>query len=114
VCLEQHPADRHGESAALASLPLTRQADGFTLCHGSLRDPLWEYVTTARQAQETLSRSPTPGACNGHTHVPALFRYNRAAAVRDTATVDHPHPLRRQRTSTAQRFRKGEFDRPAT
>lgn len=81
------------ERDLLASLPLTRQADGFTLCHGSLRDPLWEYVTTARQAQETLSRSPTPGACNGHTHVPALFRYEGAAAVRDTATVDHPHPL---------------------
>jgi diadenosine tetraphosphatase ApaH/serine/threonine PP2A family protein phosphatase len=57
----------------LAGLPLTATADQFTLCHGSLRDPLWEYVTSATAAAASLAKSDTPYCCNGHTHVPALF-----------------------------------------
>jgi diadenosine tetraphosphatase ApaH/serine/threonine PP2A family protein phosphatase len=61
------------ERDRLASLPLTVEADGFTLCHGSLRDPVWEYVTSAGQAAATLTLAKTPHCCNGHTHVPLLF-----------------------------------------
>lgn len=57
----------------LGGLPLTASVAGFTLCHGSLRDPLWEYVTTASAAAASLAESTTPFACNGHTHVPMLF-----------------------------------------
>src|SRR6185503_1279898 len=57
----------------LGGLPLTATADRFTLCHGSLRDPLWEYITSATAAAATLARSETLFCCNGHTHVPALF-----------------------------------------
>jgi len=59
---------------ALAALPTVAKADRFTLCHGSLRDPLWEYVTTARVASATLQLAETDHCCNGHTHIPALFR----------------------------------------
>jgi diadenosine tetraphosphatase ApaH/serine/threonine PP2A family protein phosphatase len=58
----------------LAVLPLTVEQGEFTLCHGSLRDPVWEYVFTAAQADASIGISPTPHACNGHTHVPAIFR----------------------------------------
>jgi diadenosine tetraphosphatase ApaH/serine/threonine PP2A family protein phosphatase len=61
------------ERDLLASLPLVRSTEEFTLCHGSLRDPLWEYITTTPAAAATLELSPTPFACSGHTHVPALF-----------------------------------------
>jgi diadenosine tetraphosphatase ApaH/serine/threonine PP2A family protein phosphatase len=61
------------ERDALAALPLTTTIDRFTLCHGSLRDPLWEYVTSAPAAAASIAASPTPFACNGHTHVPAMF-----------------------------------------
>jgi diadenosine tetraphosphatase ApaH/serine/threonine PP2A family protein phosphatase len=64
------PADRD----ALAALPMVAKADGFTLCHGSLRDPLWEYITTTRAAGATLQLAETKHCCNGHTHVPALFQ----------------------------------------
>lgn len=64
------PEDRD----ALAALPTIVKADRFTLCHGSLRDPLWEYVTTARAAGATLKLAETEHCCNGHTHVPALYR----------------------------------------
>jgi diadenosine tetraphosphatase ApaH/serine/threonine PP2A family protein phosphatase len=57
----------------LGGLPLTQTIERFTLCHGSLRDPLWEYVTTATAATASLAEASTPFACNGHTHVPALF-----------------------------------------
>jgi diadenosine tetraphosphatase ApaH/serine/threonine PP2A family protein phosphatase len=57
----------------LGNLPLTATADRFTLCHGSLRDPLWEYITSATAAAASLAKSETPYCCNGHTHVPALF-----------------------------------------
>ncbi|HUQ40976.1 MAG TPA: metallophosphoesterase family protein [Candidatus Limnocylindrales bacterium] len=57
----------------LKELPLVSEVDRFTLCHGSLRDPLWEYVTDAAVATASLALSKTPFACNGHTHVPALF-----------------------------------------
>lgn len=59
---------------ALGALPAVVTADRFTLCHGSLRDPLWEYVTTARAAGATLKLAETEHCCNGHTHVPALYR----------------------------------------
>lgn len=58
----------------LAVLPLTVEQDAFTLCHGSLRDPVWEYVFTAPQAGASIEISPTPHVCNGHTHVPAVYR----------------------------------------
>ena len=59
---------------ALGALPTVVKADRFTLCHGSLRDPMWEYITSARAAGATLKLSETDHCCNGHTHVPALFR----------------------------------------
>ncbi|MDE3112785.1 MAG: metallophosphoesterase family protein [Chloroflexota bacterium] len=62
------------ERDALAALPLTREVDRFTLCHGSLRDPIWEYVVAPSQAHATLRIASTPHCCNGHTHVPAVFR----------------------------------------
>jgi len=58
----------------LAGLPLTREAGAFTLVHGSLRDPVWEYVTSQPQAEATLALARTPHCCNGHTHVPRIFR----------------------------------------
>ncbi|HEV8670003.1 MAG TPA: metallophosphoesterase family protein [Candidatus Limnocylindria bacterium] len=61
------------ERDALAELPTVHSVDRFTLCHGSLRDPLWEYVTNALTAGATLARARTPFCCNGHTHVPAMF-----------------------------------------
>jgi putative phosphoesterase len=69
------------ERDALAALPLTVEADGFTLCHGSLRDPVWEYVLTPPQAEDTLRRAKTTHCCNGHTHVPKLWRVGERMLV---------------------------------
>lgn len=64
------PADRD----RLAALPRTLEKSDITLCHGSLRDPLWEYVTNPRSAAASLALAKTAHCCAGHTHVPSLFR----------------------------------------
>jgi len=61
------------ERDLLAGLPPVTTIERFTLCHGSLRDPMWEYVTSVPAARASLARAATPFACHGHTHVPALF-----------------------------------------
>lgn len=70
------PSDRD----ALEALPPVAKVDRFTLCHGSLRDPLWEYVTTTRAAGATLELAETDHCCNGHTHVPAFFHLTAGGA----------------------------------
>lgn len=61
------------ERDALAVLPQVKSIGTFTLCHGSLRDPMWEYVTTSAIAKETIELSTTSFTCCGHTHIPAVF-----------------------------------------
>lgn len=67
---------------ALAALPAVTSVDDFTLCHGSLRDPMWEYVTTVAAAAATLGRATTPFTCCGHTHLPAVFLKDDGGVVR--------------------------------
>jgi diadenosine tetraphosphatase ApaH/serine/threonine PP2A family protein phosphatase len=81
---------------ALAALPSVAKADRFTLCHGSLRDPLWEYVTTTRAASATLELSETDHCCNGHTHVPALFHLTADGARAAHVTEGAIHRLERR------------------
>lgn len=81
------------ERDLLASLPLTLSTDDFTLCHGSLRDPLWEYVTTAPVAAASLALAPTPFACNGHTHIPAFFVEGPKGLEAHLPAVDTPYAL---------------------
>ena len=77
----------------LGGLPLTKSVDRFTLCHGSLRDPLWEYVTSAPAAAASLAKSATPFCCNGHTHVPALFIEGASGVRTMRPRIDHGYEL---------------------
>src|SRR2546422_10516971 len=80
------------ERDTLAALPKTLETDNVTLCHGSLRDPLWEYVTNPRSAAASLALAKTAHCCAGHTHVPSLFR---AGAKEQPGRVKYetPYPL---------------------
>ncbi len=44
----------------------------FTLVHGTLRWPIWEYLHSYEAAQAHLERQQTPFGLVGHTHVPTL------------------------------------------
>jgi diadenosine tetraphosphatase ApaH/serine/threonine PP2A family protein phosphatase len=59
--------------AWLAALPVRRKESDFTLVHGSPRDPLWEYVTSAALARAGLSAISTEHGLHGHTHIPIAF-----------------------------------------
>jgi predicted phosphodiesterase len=59
--------------AALAALPLTRDEEGMTVVHGSLRGPLWEYMHDAFVAGESFARLEGRVGLFGHTHIPGGF-----------------------------------------
>jgi predicted phosphodiesterase len=70
-------------------LPVDRD-DPVTLAHASLRDPVWEYVTTVDDAEASLTLASSTVTCIGHTHVPALWHQRpdgAVAALAATGTV---------------------------
>ncbi len=54
------------------SLPQVRREGDFTLVHGTLRWPVWEYLYSYESARAHLQRQETPFGLVGHTHVPML------------------------------------------
>jgi diadenosine tetraphosphatase ApaH/serine/threonine PP2A family protein phosphatase len=60
-------------AAWLAGLPERLEREGFTLVHGSPRDPIWEYVTSAPVARAGIAAMDTPFGLHGHTHVPVAY-----------------------------------------
>ena len=58
----------------LPATPLMMANHGITLVHGSLRDPVWEYISDAAIAKSNLEMLETPVCLNGHTHFPAIFK----------------------------------------
>ena len=59
--------------AWLTALPERHSIDRMTLVHGSPRDPIREYVSSAGIALENLAILDTTFGLHGHTHVPVAF-----------------------------------------
>jgi diadenosine tetraphosphatase ApaH/serine/threonine PP2A family protein phosphatase len=57
----------------LTALPERMEREGFTLVHGSPRDPIWEYVTSQPVARAGIAAMDTPFGLHGHTHVPVAY-----------------------------------------
>ena len=75
----------------LAGLPVTLEpAAGWAMCHGSPRDPLWEYIFDARTARYAMAGLAVPGCCVGHTHVPARFPVGDARVMINPGSVGQP------------------------
>ncbi|MEO5940578.1 MAG: metallophosphoesterase family protein, partial [Candidatus Limnocylindrales bacterium] len=66
---------RIGEPARtwLAALPRSVEIEGMTLVHGSLRDPVWEYITSLPVARANLAALETAIGLHGHTHLPMAW-----------------------------------------
>lgn len=58
------------ERAFLTGLPLTVVTGAFTLVHGSLREPVWEYLLDSEQAEAQFELQTTPYSLVGHSHIP--------------------------------------------
>lgn len=71
---ELEPAAR----AWLSARPRVSEQHGFTLVHGSPRDPTWEYVYTVGIARANFGQFATHHCLVGHTHVPLVFREDGA------------------------------------
>ena len=65
----------------LQNLPLSLCQDGFTLVHGSPREPIWEYLLSIEAAQDNFACFETAYCLVGHSHVPLIFELadNKAA-----------------------------------
>jgi len=58
----------------LASLPLILEREGFTLVHGSPRDPIWEYVLSLPVASASFRHFKTPRCLVSHSHIPFICK----------------------------------------
>lgn len=59
--------------AYLQALPPSRVESGYTLAHGSPRQPIWEYILDPVTASHNFSAFDTVICLVGHTHVPAMY-----------------------------------------
>ena len=57
------------ERALLAEMPSSGERAGVSIYHGSVRDPIWEYVLTAEVARACLEAQPSDLALIGHSHI---------------------------------------------
>ena len=67
----QHLSD--DDMAYLAALPEVRQTGQFTHVHGSLRDPVMEYLISEPAAMATFALMETPFCLVGHSHYPLVW-----------------------------------------
>jgi len=82
-----------GTRAYLAAMPRVRSEAEFTLVHGTLRDPLWEYLAKHDVARMHLQRLPTPYGAVGHTHIQVMAGLDgrgRVAATHPEEGKEYP------------------------
>ncbi len=68
------------EQIWLSALSAVQIEGEFTLAHGSLVDPVWDYLMSSESAYEHLMRQTTPYGLVGHTHLPGVFFQTRSGA----------------------------------
>jgi predicted phosphodiesterase len=69
-----------GQRAYLGALPLVACEGDFTLVHGSLRWPEWEYLLSGEQAQAHFELQRTPYSLVGHSHLPFVCEERPSAS----------------------------------
>jgi diadenosine tetraphosphatase ApaH/serine/threonine PP2A family protein phosphatase len=72
----------------LAALSQTRVESDFTLAHGSLRDPVWEYLLSGEQALVQFELQTTPYSIVGHSHLPFVFEERPDGVPRSRRVAD--------------------------
>jgi diadenosine tetraphosphatase ApaH/serine/threonine PP2A family protein phosphatase len=65
----------------LAAMPDRHTESGFSLVHGSPREPLWEYIVSVPIARANLATMTTPVGFYGHTHLPMVFAEHDGAVA---------------------------------
>jgi len=70
-----------GDREYLENLPLTLEKVGFTIAHGSPREPIWEYVASVHVAMANFEYFDTNWSLIGHTHAPLLYELSDGECV---------------------------------
>lgn len=63
-----------GDIGYLSGLPAVIEKDGFTLVHGSPREPVWEYLHSISAAKENFAYFRSSYCLVGHCHLPQIFK----------------------------------------
>jgi predicted phosphodiesterase len=71
--LDALPEIAYASSEQDPSLQAGASEADFTLVHGTLRQPIWEYLHSHEAALAHLQQQETPFSLVGHTHVPTLI-----------------------------------------
>jgi diadenosine tetraphosphatase ApaH/serine/threonine PP2A family protein phosphatase len=75
----------------LSNLSAVHIEGEFTLAHGSLIDPVWDYLVSTEGASAHLGHQTTPYGLVGHSHLPQVFTEGqtglRGAAIEDGGDV---------------------------
>jgi diadenosine tetraphosphatase ApaH/serine/threonine PP2A family protein phosphatase len=58
----------------ITGLPQVIEKDGFTLVHGSPREPIWEYLVSTNSARENFAHFSSRFCLVGHSHIPLIFK----------------------------------------
>jgi diadenosine tetraphosphatase ApaH/serine/threonine PP2A family protein phosphatase len=72
---------------ALGSRMPGGEREGVQMFHGSVRDPVWEYVVDQRTAALCLERQRRPLCLVGHSHVQLLWGYEHGELVGGTVAA---------------------------
>ena len=72
----------------LIALPLVTERLGITICHGTPRNPIWEYMFTSRIGELNLDHFDTLGCVHGHTHVSSIFGRDTSGTWRAQQATD--------------------------
>ncbi len=81
----------YDELAYLAGLPEVQTVGDFTHVHGSLRDPVMEYLISEPAALATFALLATSFCLVGHSHYPLVWTEREGGA--DVALLDVTEPL---------------------
>lgn len=93
--LQRHrPLVSEDDVAWLAGLSSSLVHQSVTLVHGSLSDPVWGYIFSPLEAEDTLERARTSLVFTGHTHVPVIWRQQPGGVTEERIEYGRPISLR--------------------
>jgi predicted phosphodiesterase len=81
----------------LAELPQQVRPDGFLCVHGSVRDPIEEYILDVETARASFGAAEFSICLVGHTHIPTVFEEAGTSVIGEPLLPDRPLLLRSDR-----------------
>ncbi len=90
----------------LSGLPLTATSEDFTLVHGSLREPLWEYLLSEESALATFQLLSTRFCLVSHSHIPFICQENQGDPTFVDFTEDQKFDLTEERQNGERQNRE--------